>query len=463
MSTIIKNGTPVTLQGSYKADIKIDNGIITEISTDIPCEAEDVIIDANNQQIFPGGIDLHTHFDHVGVPDDFAAGSKAAIAGGITTVSCFVEGNKELGLLDNFRDWKYRRSATSYVDYTLVPVLSGKYLSEFETEAPLLSEEGVGAVKLFMAYRGAGLLTTDVNLYRTFKNAKKYNLLCNVHCENGDVIDEIVDEWVAAGHKSVINHAYTRTPGLEAEAVYRAMSIANAAGAPVRIVHVSCEDSLDLIASAQKKELPVLAETCPHYLVKDISYLDLPEFEGAKNICAPPLREKKHLAALWKGINDGVITTVSSDHAPVNFNGEYSKQLGRDVWNKIPNGCPGVEEIFSIIYHFGIVEKRISLEKFVEITSVNPAKEFGLYPKKGCIAIGSDADLVILNPSKSRIITHDKQYGKTDYSGYEGFNVTGVITHVISRGEEVVKDGIVLGKEGRGQFIRCNKSHIFAK
>lgn len=461
MSILIKNGNVVTLEGISRADLRVNEGVIQEMASQLFQNYDDVVIDADGLQIFPGGIDLHTHFDHVGVSDDFASGTRAAAAGGITTVSCFVEGSMQLNLIDNFKDWKYRRAKTSYVDYKLVPVLSGLYAEEFKTQLSDLVAEGVNAVKLFMAYSKAGLLTKDADLYCVMRDAAKSNILCNVHCENGDVIDEIVKEWVKEGKTEVVNHGYTRTTGMEAEAVYRAIRIAEAAHAPLRIVHVSSQEAAEIIAAEKKKGRTVLAETCPHYLVKDIGALALPNFDGAKNVCSPPLREKYHLEALWKAIRDGVITTVSSDHAPVNFYGQYSKQLGKEVWSDIPNGCPGVEELYSIIYHFGVAEKRISIEKFIEITSVNPAKEFGLYPKKGCIGVGSDADLVLMDPSASRVISHENQYGKTDYNSYEGYKITGVISYVLSRGEIIVKDGKVLAAEGRGKYLPSKTSCAF--
>lgn len=462
MGLIIKNGTIVTTADIYKADIRIEGEIITAIGASLDPLEGDQVIEAEGQYVFPGGVDIHTHLDHFGTPDGFESGTMAAAAGGITTVASFVEPDKDLSLMENFIDWKNRRAKASYIDYALVPTINGSYSASVLEDLPALVEEGVGAIKVFMAYRGANLIVSDVDLYKILKKAGECGVISNLHCENGDVIDQIVAESVAQGNTEPINHGYTRIPGLEAEATFRAIAIAEAAGSPVRVVHVSCTEAIEVIAQAKRRGAKVLAETCPHYLTRDISYLGLPNFEGAKYVCAPPLREKWHQQNLWNQINANVITTVGSDHAPVCFEGEYSKQRGRDVWNKIPNGCPGVEDIFSIIYHFGVHEKRISLQKFVEILCTNPTKEFGLYPKKGTICIGSDADIVVLDPNRSRVITQAKQYGKTDFNSYESTTVHGVITRVLSRGKEIAKDGEVVGEAGHGQYLHCNKSSIFS-
>lgn len=458
MGVIIKNGTIVTASDIYKADLRIEGETIKGIEASIIPEEGDTVIDASNQYVFPGGVDIHTHLDHFGTPDSFESGTMAAVAGGITTVASFVEPEKDMGILDTFKDWKNRRAKPSYIDYALVPTITGKFSESTLEEIPALKDEGVGALKLFLAYSH---ILSDVDVYKILKKAAEYEILCNIHGENGPVLDQMIAEAIAKGNTEPIYHGYTRTTGLEAEATFRAIAIAEAANAPVRIVHVSCKEAIDVIAQAQGRGAKVLAETCPHYLALDISYLALPNFEGAKYVCAPPLREKEHQNHLWDAINANVITTVGSDHAPVCFEGEYSKQRGREAFNKIPNGCAGVEDIFSVIYHFGVHEKRISLQKFVEILCTNPTKEFGLYPKKGCLSIGSDADIVLLDPNQSRTITQAKQYGKTDFNSFEGIEVHGVITHVLSRGTVVAKDGKVIGKAGHGQYLNCKNSSIF--
>ncbi|MGG3799624.1 dihydropyrimidinase [Metabacillus fastidiosus] len=456
MRKIIKNGTIVTHSNTYKADIVIENGIIVDIGANIYPAQDDKVLDADGQYVFPGGVDVHTHFDFWGTSDDFESGSKAAAVGGITTVVNFVEPEKDMNLLENFRDWRDRRTNKSCIDFALQPIINEDYYESVLKDLPTLIDEGIPAIKVFLAYRSAGLIVDDVKFYNILKKASEYGIITNVHCENGDVIDQIVADSVAEGNTLSINHGFTRLPVLEAEATFRTIAIAQAADAPIRIVHVTCNEAKEVIEFAQQRGANVLGETCPHYLTRDISYLGLPDFEGAKYVCAPPFRDKGHQTSLWEGLNSGVLTTIGSDHSPVNFEGEYSKQLGRDVWSKIPNGIPGVEEMFSMIYHYGVHEKRISLQKFVEVLCANPAKEFGLYPQKGCINVGSDADIVILDPNKSRTITQKNQYSKTDFNVYEGETVQGVITSVLSRGEEIVKDGLFTGKVGHGEYLKAN-------
>lgn len=451
MSTIIKNGTIVTAADVYQADIEIDGGIISKISKEITPKAEDKVIDASGQYVFPGGIDSHVHFGHPDYADDFVSGTQAAAAGGITSVVSYVEPPlKGKSLLENFLEWK-KMAEQSVIDYGLHPIINAEYSEKILEELPALVEEGVTSIKLFMSARGIGLLLSDLEIYKILKKAREYNVLATVHCENGDVIDEIVKENIAQGNTSPLYHGYSRPTYLEAEATNRVLAIAQAAGAPVRIAHVSCAEAMNEIEQAQKRGVIAFGETTPHYLTKDISTLALPFEESSKYICSPPLREKWHQDALWRGINTGVLTTMGSDHAPVPY--ADGKTKGRDNFSKIPNGGPGVEELFSIMYHFGVHEKRISLQKFVELTSTNTAKQMGLYPKKGNINVGGDADIVLLDPNKSRTISRNTQIHCCDYNAYEGTKVQGVITCVLSRGEEVVKDGMVNGKLGRGQYI----------
>lgn len=451
MSTIIKGGTIVTASDIFKADVKIDAEIITGVAAEIEPGSEDKVIEAAGQLLFPGGIDPHVHFGVPGYADDFASGTKAAAAGGITTVVNYVEPPTDgKSLLANLHEWQ-EMAKDAYIDYGLQPIINAEYSGKALEELPALAQEGATTIKLFMSARGIGLLLSDVEIYKILKKANEYGVLATVHCENGDVIDQIVKETVAKGNKSPVYHGYARPTILEAEATHRVLAIAQAAGSPIRIAHVSCAEALAEIQTAQNKGAKVFAETTPHYLTKDISWLDLPDFEGAKYICSPPLREKWQQDVLWEGLRTGMLTTIGSDHAPVPFEG--GKTLGRDDFSKIPNGGPGVEELFSILYHYGVHEKRISLQKFVEITSMSAAKQMGLYPQKGSIRIGSDADIVIVDPKQSRTISRASQYHKCDYNAYEGTHVHGVITHVLSRGDEIVKNGEIIARPGRGKYL----------
>lgn len=457
MKTIIQNGTIVTATDIYKADILIENGVITGISSHYAAAPDANVIDASGQYVFPGGIDVHTHlawpFQSTGTADDFVSGTRAAAAGGITSIINFTNPKKGQTLLDNLQEWK-KKGESSLIDYGFHSIIS-EYNDHVLEELPILADkEGVTSIKLFMAYKGE-LMVNDREMYKILKKAGEAGIITNVHAENGDIIDELIAESLAKGKTEPIYHAYTRPPITESEATGRALAIAEAASAPLYIVHVSCADALQKVAEAKKRGVQVTAETCPHYLVLDESYLELPDFESGKYVCSPPLREKWNQEHLWKGIASGLISTVGSDHCPFLFEGQ--KTLGRDNFAKIPNGVPGLEDIFSIVYHFGVNEGRISLQKFVEVISTGPAKTFGLYPKKGSIGIGFDADLVLFNPNVSRVITHKKQYQNVDYNLYEGTEIKGTITRVLSRGEEIVRDGYVIGEQGRGRFLFRNK------
>ncbi|MFC4799088.1 dihydropyrimidinase [Neobacillus sp. GCM10023253] len=457
MKTIIQNGTIVTATDIYKADILIENGVISGISSHYAAAPDANVIDASGQYVFPGGIDVHTHlawpFQSTGTADDFVSGTRAAAAGGITSIINFTNPKKGQTLLDNLQEWK-KKGESSLIDYGFHSIIS-EYNDHVLEELPILADkEGVTSIKLFMAYKGE-LMVNDREMYKILKKAGEAGIITNVHAENGDIIDELIAESLAKGNTEPIYHAYTRPPITESEATGRALAIAEAAKAPIYIVHVSCADALQKVAEAKKRGVQVTAETCPHYLVLDESYLELQDFESGKYVCSPPLREKWNQEHLWNGIAAGLISTVGSDHCPFLFEGQ--KTLGRDNFAKIPNGVPGLEDIFSIVYHFGVNEGRISLQKFVEVLSTGPAKTFGLYPKKGSIGIDFDADLVLFNPNVSRVITHKKQYQNVDYNLYEGTEVKGTITRVLSRGEVIVRDGYVIGEQGRGKFLFRNK------
>ncbi|MFC4766780.1 dihydropyrimidinase [Effusibacillus consociatus] len=448
MRTIIRNGTVATSADVFKADIQIINGVVTAISERIVPVEGDHVIEATDQYVFPGGIDVHTHLAFPGTVDDFESGTKAAASGGITSIINFTDPKKGQSVLDNLREWQ-EKAKPSFIDYGFHSIINECNERVLE-EVPDLAEQGVTSIKLFMAYKDH-LMVNDVEMYKLMKTAGEAGIITNVHAENGDVIDQLISDALSKGNTTPYFHASTRPCLLEAEATGRALAIAEAANAPVYIVHVSCAEALQQVEQAKKRGVQAYAETCPQYLVLDSSYLAKPFEESAKYVCSPPLRDKSNQTVLWNGLASGLISTVASDHSSIPFEG--GKALGRDNFAKIPNGCPGIEDIFSLIYHFGVHEGRISLQKFVEITSSAPAKLFGLYPKKGTIAIGSDADLVVLDPRLSRVISKNTQSQSTDYNLYEGTKVQGVITYVLSRGEELVQEGRFLGKPGRGEFL----------
>ena len=456
MRTIIQNGILVTSEELYQADILIEDGIIKEVAEKISFGSEDYVIDASNQYVMPGAIDVHAHLAVPGTVDDFESGTKAAAMGGITSIINFTSPIKGQPFLENLRDWK-KKAETSYIDYGFHSIINECNEKVLE-EIPILSnEEGVTSIKLFMAYKD-DVMISDLDMYKLMKKAGESGMIVNVHAENGDIVDQLREEAISDGKKEPIHHAYTRPATLEAEATNRAIRIAEVADAPVYIVHVSCSEALEQVEMAKKRGNVVYGETCPHYLVLDESYLELPNFEGSKYVCSPPLRKIKDQNALWEGIAAGNISTIGSDHSSLMFEGGKTK--GVDDFTLIPNGLPSIEDIFHITYHFGVYEERISLKRFVDIVSTNPAKIFGMYPKKGTLAVGSDADIVIFDPNRSRVVSQKEQYQSTDYNIYEGMELQGSITHVLSRGEEIVKENSFLGQPSRGQFIYRNKFSI---
>ncbi|MFD0871287.1 dihydropyrimidinase [Paenibacillus residui] len=453
MRTIIRNGTIVTSRDLYQADVLMEDGIITGLGKNLKIEDGDRIIEAEGRYVLPGGIDVHTHLGIPDTVDDFESGTRAAAMGGITTIINYVDPVRGQSLLETLRVWK-EKAMPSCIDYGFHSIINECNERVLE-ELPLLADkEGVTSIKLFMAYKETNMVN-DLQMYRLMKKAGESGILTCVHAENGDVIDELVEEAVAQGRLAPIYHALTRPETLEAEAVNRALRIAETAKAPVYIVHVSCADAMNEVGQAVERGGHVYAETCPHYLVLDQSYLELPDFEGGKYVCSPPLREKWNQDKLWEGIASGNIHTIGSDHASIPFEG--GKTRGRNNFAQIPNGLPGIETTFPLLYHYGVYEQRVSLSKFVEITSTNPARIFGLYPKKGTIAVGSDADITIVDPARSKVISHRTQQQGTDYNVYEGMELQGATERVFSRGEELVSNGLFVGKPGRGQYLHRQK------
>ena len=465
MSLIIKNGLVVTASDKIKADVKIEGEIIKEIGINLEVKDSDQVIDAEGKYIMPGGIDSHVHFGHPDYTDNFQDGSIAAAMGGVTTVLSYIEPPiNNMNLVENFDYWN-EKAEKAYIDYCLQPIVTEEHLDDFLENVDKLKEKGVVSIKLFMSARSIGLLVSDSSLYKILKKVAEKKMIVTVHCENGDVIDQIIADNISKGNTSTLYHGLSRPTYLEAEATDRILAIAEATGAKVRVAHISCKSASDELAKYKSKHLNVYGETCAHYLTKDITDLDKDFSHSARYICAPPLREKWNQEALWDALINGTITSMGSDHAPVAYeNMPVCKVNGKERFDRIPNGGPGVEDMLPVVYHEGVAEGRITVEKFVAITSTNIAKEMGLYPRKGTIAAGSDADIIILDPDKERVITVDKQFGKCDYNPYEGKNVKGAITHVLSRGEIIAENGEFKGKENRGKYIERNDlNYDFAK
>jgi len=452
--TIIRNGSVVTATDTYVADVAISNAKIAAIGKDLPSQNTAHLIDASEKLVLPGGIDVHTHLDMpfggTTSADDFETGTRAAAFGGTTTLIDFAIQYKGQPLRQAFDTWMSKASNKAVCDYAfhcIVTDVSGGQLSEMND----LVHEGVTSFKLFMAYPGVFMLD-DGSIFKALQTTSKNGGLVCMHAENGSAIDVIVQQALAEGKKAPKYHALTRPTTAEAEATARAIALAEMAGAPIYIVHLSCNDALEKVREARDRGLPVYAETCPQYLYLSIENFDAPGFEGAKYVFTPPLREKWHQERLWNGLKCDHLQVVSTDHCPFCF--KEQKELGRDDFTKIPNGGPGIEHRMSLIYSGGAASGRFSVNRFVELVSTTPARLFGLYPRKGTIAVGSDADLVMFDPKRKHTISANTHHMRVDYSMFEGIQVTGMPDVVLSRGKVVVEGEKFLGRAGQGEFLR---------
>jgi dihydropyrimidinase len=456
MRTLIKNGHIVTAVDSYHADILIDGETITMIGQDLSGVAgePDKVIDAANKLVIPGGLDPHTHLDlpfgGTSSSDDFETGTRAAAFGGTTTIIDFAVQYRGQALNEALDVWFAKSEGKATIDYgfhLIVTDLPDQRLPELKS----LINQGVTSFKLFMAYPGV-FLVDDGTIFKAMAEAGESGGLICMHAENGIVIDVLVKRALAEGKTAPKYHALTRPTKAEAEGVHRAIAIAEMANSPVYIVHLSCADALKEVQAARDLGLPAFAETCPQYLLLDYSYYEKEGFEGAKYVMTPPLRDKENQELLWRGLRGNDLQVISTDHCPFCF--KEQKELGRDDFSKIPNGGPGIENRMSLIYHHGVANGRISLNRFVELTSTAAAKIFGLFPKKGTIAVGSDADIVIFDPNREQTISAATHHMRVDYSGYEGWKVNGVTEVVLSRGNVIVEHGEWKGKKGDGKFIK---------
>jgi dihydropyrimidinase len=456
MKTLIKGGHVVTAVDSYVADILIDGPTVALIGRDIKAIAgpADKTIDANGKLVIPGGIDPHTHMDlpfgGTSASDDFETGTRAAAFGGTTTIIDFAVQYHGQALNQALDVWFGKAEGKATIDYgfhLIVTDLPDHRIPELNS----LIDQGVPSFKLFMAYPGV-FLVDDGTIFKAMTAAgAKGGLIC-MHAENGIVIDVLVKRALAEGKTAPKYHALTRPTRAEAEGVHRAIAIAEMANSPVYIVHLSCYDALKEVQAARDLGLPAFAETCPQYLFLDYSYYEQEAFEGAKYVMTPPLRDKSNQEQLWKGLRGNDLQVISTDHCPFCF--KEQKELGRGDFSKIPNGGPGVEHRMSLIYDGGVIQNRINLNRFVELTSTAAAKIFGLFPRKGTIAVGSDADLVIFDHNREQTISSETHHMRVDYSAYEGRKVRGVTETVLSRGNIIVENGIFKGKAGGGQFLK---------
>src|SRR5438874_755587 len=452
--TIIANGKVVTATDTYLADIAISAGKIEVVGQNLPRQNAARVLEAMGKYVFPGGIDVHTHLDMpfggTTSADDFETGTRAAAWGGTTTLIDFAIQYKGQSLRQAFDTWMKKAEGRAVADYAfhcIITDLPDACLDEMSA----LVREGVTTFKLFMAYPGIFMLD-DASIFKALRQTAQHGGMVCMHAENGGAIDVIVKQALAEGKKAPKYHALTRPTTAEAEACGRAIALAEMAGAPLYIVHLSCFDALEKVREARDRGLPVYAETCPQYLYLSLDDMDAPGFEGAKYVFTPPLREKWHQEKLWSGLKHDNLQVVSTDHCPFCF--KEQKEMGKDDFTKIPNGGPGIEHRMSLVYSGGVGKGRFSINRFVELVSTTPAKIFGLYPRKGTIAVGSDADLVIFDSNREHTISAQTHHMRVDYSMFEGIKVKGMPDVVMSRGRVLVEGEQFHGKSWQGSFVK---------
>lgn len=452
MATLIKNGIIVTASDTYAADIKLDNEIISHIGLSLEPQPDDQVIDVSGCWILPGGIDVHTHLDmplgDIRSTDDFTTGTIAAVFGGTTTIVDFIVPEKGQSLSQAAKIWRTKAEGAAVTDYgfhmCVVEMLSNT-LGEMEA----LLEEGITSFKFYTAYPGA-LMVDDGALFRALRWAAKHEALIQVHAENGLAIAIMADDMVAQGKVEPVYHALSRPPRLEAEATSRVLALAEAAGAPIYIVHLSCTEALESVRGARGRGQTVYVETCPHYLYLTLDDLARPGFEGAKFVCSPPLREKYHAPFLWQALAASEVQVVATDHCPFNF--REMKERGKHDFRQIPNGLPGIEYRLPLLFE-GVTQGKISINRLVDAFATSPSKLFGLYPRKGTIVPGADADLVIWNPSKITDLSHANMHMQVDYSLYENQLIQGRVDKVLIRGRLILDNDQFIGPIGQGQYL----------
>jgi dihydropyrimidinase len=457
MSILIKGGTVVTSTGAAAADVLVQGETVAALlapgGTD-PADAPavDTVIDATGAYVLPGGIDVHTHlempFGGTFSADDFETGTRAAAWGGTTCLVDFAVQPKGEGLLSTLDTWHGKADGRCAVDYgfhMIVSDVNDQTLKEMDA----CVAAGVNSFKMFMAYPGV-FYATDGEILQAMRRAADNGGMIMMHAENGIAIDQLVAGALARGETDPVHHGLTRPAELEGEATHRAIVLARVTGAPLYIVHLSSAPALDAVTAARDTGQNVFAETCPQYLFLSLEDLARPEFEGAKYVCSPPLRPAEHQAALWRGLRGNDLSIVSTDHCPFCFVGQ--KELGRGDFSKIPNGMPGIEHRMDLMYQ-GVRAGHLPLTRFVEVTSTTPARMFGMYPRKGTVAPGSDADLVVYDPQARHTLSVETHHMNVDYSAYEGMEIVGGVRTVLSRGRVIIDGGEYRGSPGHGRFV----------
>ncbi len=452
MRTLIKNGTVVTATDTWTGDVLVDGELVVLLGTRLDVPA-DRTIDARGKYVLPGGIDVHTHLDMpfggATSADDFTSGTIAAACGGTTSIVDFAIQYKGQTLHHAWETWMEKARGKAVIDYGFHMIVTDLN-DKTEPEMDGLVKEGVSSFKLFMAYPGVFMMD-DATIFRALlRTGENGGMIC-MHAENGGVIDVLTKRALAKGQTAPKYHALTRPARAEAEATHRAIALAEMANVPIYIVHLSAAEALEQVTAARDRGIPAYAETCPQYLFLSYENYEEPGFEGAKYVMSPPLRPKAQQDLLWRGLSGNDLQVISTDHCPFCLK---EKDLGRGDFSKIPNGAPGIETRMSLVFDGGVGQKRISLNRFVEITSTSPAKIFGMYPKKGTIAPGSDADLVVFDPARETVLAAKTLHMKVDYNPYEGRRVKGATDLVMSRGKVIVEHGKFVGRAGDGVFLK---------
>jgi dihydropyrimidinase len=455
MSVLIKNGRIVTAIDDYVADIFIEGETITAIGKNLNVKA-DKEIDASGKLVLPGGIDPHVHlsmpFMGTFSSDTYETGTRAALYGGTTMLIDFILQTQGNSLHDALSQWKSRSDNNCVGDYSFHMAVTD-FNENTKTEIKdFIETEGITSFKTFMAYKGA-LMIDDRQMIGLMEEVKKHGGLINVHATNGDMIDYLVQKNKEEGNRAPIYHYLSQPEVTEAEASERFVDMINYTGCPGYIVHLTCEGALNAVRNATKRNQNVFVETCIQYLLLDASLYEN-DFEGAKWVMSPPLREKKDQATLWAGINQGLVNVVATDHCPFMWE---QKLMGKDDFSKIPNGHPAVENRMELLFSEGVAKNKITLNKYVEVACTNPAKIFGMFPRKGTIAVGSDADIIIFNPEEKHTLSAKTHHMNVDYSGYEGWELTGKVKTVLLRGTVAIDNNQCLIEKGFGKFIKRNK------
>lgn len=459
MSLLIKNGRIITANDDYVADIFIEGETVKAVGKDLPFNAEKEI-DASGKLVFPGGIDPHVHLDmpFMGTfsSDTHETGTRAALHGGTTTVIDFVLQQQGHSLHEALDAWNGRARGTAVGDYSFHMAVTDFNEHTKAEIRQMVEEEGITSFKTFMAYKGA-LMIDDRQMTALMQEVKKQGGMVTVHATNGDMIDYLIAQNKAAGNLAPLYHYLSQPEVTEAEASGRFADIANYTGCPAYIVHLTCEGALNAVRNATRRNQKVFVETCIQYLLLDASLYER-NFEGAKWVMSPPLRQKKDQDTLWAGINQGLVNIVATDHCPFMW---QQKLMGKDDFSKIPNGHPAIENRMELLYSEGVHKGRITLNRYVEVACTNPAKIFGMFPRKGTIAVGSDADIVIFDPQEKHVLSAATHHMNVDYSAYEGWELTGKVKTVLLRGQIAIDEGECLVPRGYGQFIKRKKVNAF--